>query len=275
LKTLVENVSLNLSMPIPKILYQTWKSTDLPEKFQKNHETWLALTPEEEGWTHLILTDEDLRDLVKQHFPQFLEAYDGFTKNIERVDFARYVMMYLGGVYADLDTYPARPLDIFINQNRIILGREPLEHARDIYSREVVICNAFMMSPAGDKFWVELMNYIIANYEHYYRPVDNTGPMAITYFMEKHPEAFSNVDIKDPCVFFPLMGNGKISKECNLKDESNPEKITYVVHEWENTWVTSWWNDSMWFNRRIWFWVIFALFVILFIWCWVKQRSTH
>lgn len=246
-------------MTTPKILYQTWKTKDLPPKFEKNRSKWLKSLPMSEGWTHILLTDEDLRDLVKNNFPKYIEMYDSFTFNIERVDFARYIMMYLGGVYADLDTYPVKSIDNFINMNKVILGREPLEHAEKLYSRKVVLCNAFMISPPKNQLWTGLMDYIMENYEHNYKPVDNTGPMAMTTFYEKNPNIFKDSIITDPCVFFPLLGDGTISKRCNLKRD------TFVVHEWENTWVRNPFDHPIWFNRRYWFYALMTLYFLFYI----------
>lgn len=245
---------------VRKILYQTWKSLELPQKFEKNRKIWLQYTPSSKGWRHLLFTDDDLRNLVKDNTPQYLKAYDSFTENIERVDFARYVMMYLGGVYADLDTYPVKPIDEFINMDKIVLGKEPYEHAGEIYKRKDVLCNAFMISPPGKKFWLDLMDYIVDHYEPYYLPVYNTGPMAMTLFMETLKSTPEDILITEPCVFFPLKGNGQVTKGCDIN------KTTYVVHEWENTWVTNPLKDPRWFNKRYWGYAILitAIFILLF-----------
>lgn len=252
-------------MATPRILYQTWKTKEIPEKFQKNVALWRQFL-QPNLWKHILLDDEDLRNLVVKYFPQYLKDYDGFTQNIERVDFARYIMLYLGGVYADLDTYPLKPIDKFVAMNKIVLGREPLEHAEKIYNREVVLCNAFMISPPKQQFWIDFMDYIIENYEPYYKAVDNTGPMALTRFYEKYPEKFGNVVIEDPCTFFPLTGKGKVTKGCNM------EKDTYVVHEWTNTWVPTMWTDQMWYNRRLWSYALLTLFVCLWLYLFLFKK---
>lgn len=265
-------------MTTPRVLYQTWKTKILPAKFLSNQKRWfdiLEYNPtlpsgsiEGQKWRYVLFDDSDLRKLVEMNFPKYLEAYDGFTKNIERVDFARLVMMYLGGVYADLDTYPVKPIDRYVEMNKIILGREPIEHAKELYdNRDVVICNAFMMSPPGKKIWVDLMDYVVKNYEANYKPVYNTGPMAMTLFMESHPKLFTpeaGVVITDPCVFFPMLGDGKFSSRCVDKNhELLPS--THVVHEWENTWVVPWYRDPEWFNSRYWFWGMVSIFVVLWL----------
>jgi len=258
-------------------------------------------------WQYILLDDSDLRDLVSSHFPQHLKAYDSFSKQIERVDFARCVMMHLGGVYADLDTYPVKSIDGWVALNRVVLGCEPREHAEKFYGGvdRVVLCNAFMISPPGHQIWARLMDYIVKNYEHNYKPVYNTGPMAMTKFMETNPDLFSrdsgatttdlptmiiaggsvvvsaeaavvtggSVVVTDPCVFFPMTGDGVVSKWCRPGPPGSTPRPgtvvhspqTYVVHEWENTWVVPWWRDPEMFNSRHWVWWGMLMLVALVI----------
>lgn len=226
---------------------------------------WLAMTP---GYDHPLYTDEDLREVIRTHLPQYLRAYDSFTQPIERVDFARIALLYVyGGVYADLDTEPLKPIDVWVDKNTIVLGREPLEHARTLYKREVVLCNAFMISPAKQQLFLDFLDYIVAHYEPYYKPVENTGPMAMTKFYEAHPNAFSSAIITNPCVFFPIIGDGTVSKECNIND-------AYVQHLWHNTWTTKGagdWVKTYGRNVRLWTLILLALFIVLWIVLWVTR----
>jgi hypothetical protein len=281
----------------PKILYQTWKTKSIPANFVSNQKKWFDVinyidpglendevvpTPRDSkfprdpkppgtpspGWRYILLDDDDLRELVATHFPKHLKAYDGFSKNIERVDFARLVMMYLGGVYADLDTYPVKSIDQWVNQGKIILGCEPIEHAKEMYDgREKVLCNAFMISPPSQTLWAKMMDYVVKNYEKNYKPVYNTGPMSMTLFMESRPDLFTadaGVVITDPCVFFPQMGNGKFSPRC-IDSTGALKPQTYVVHEWLNSWTVPWYRDPEWLNRRYWFWGLMTVFTILWL----------
>ncbi len=238
---------------IPRIFYQTYKSDDLPPSFEKNQDRWLAtlgnppvitnpwVNPiHRRGWTYVFLDDDGLRDVVKAIVPHYLDQYDDFSDPIERVDFARYCLMYMGGVYADMDTYPLQPIDGWLSKNSPILGCEPSEHANDLYNREVVACNAFMMSPPKHSFWMELMDYIVENYVHNDDPVFTTGPMAITKFLESRGN--DDVILGHPCLFFPLTAKGVVSQEC-----ASSGVTAYVVHEWANSWTPSWWR-SKWLN---------------------------
>lgn len=224
----------------PKILHQTWKSKDLLPKFIEWQKMWLDMCPD---YKYKFYTDEHLIQVFKNHLPQYLESFKSFAKQIERVDFWRYAILYVyGGVYADMDVFPLKSIDCWLEKNKIILGKEPLEHSRIYDGTDFMICNAFMISPKGEKFWLELMDFIIANYSPDSSPVRTTGPGIITNFYYKHPEKFCNVIITEPECFFPLTAGktnkfqiykGKVfknvSKFCNVKK-------AFVVHMWEGTW---------------------------------------
>jgi len=65
-----------------------------------------------EEWEYVLWTDEDNLELVKTRFPEWLETYQSLPKNIFRVDMVRNFYMYaFGGVYADLDLEPLKPIE--------------------------------------------------------------------------------------------------------------------------------------------------------------------
>jgi len=252
----------------PKIIWQTWKSKNpdqIPDKFKQYSKEWQKIHPD---YKYILLDDDDLRNIVKSVVPEYLNDYDNFTSVIERVDFARYALLYkYGGIYADMDILPFKKMNVWTNKNVIVLGCEPKEHAEKIYGRDKVLCNAIMISPPGKKYWKDLMDSIISHYEHHQNPVFTTGPMAMTYLYEKSPELHKDIIITDPCIFYPMLGDGKISDNCNLAK-------SYVVHVWENTWTTDGiFSDLRWKNKRYWFFGLLILFLIgCIIYAWKRKN---
>lgn len=229
----------------PKIIWQTWKTKEnLPDNLKSYRQKWLKTHPD---YKHVLLDDDDLRNIVKENNPEYLKIYDSFSQNIERVDFARYSLLYgKGGVYADLDTVPLKKIDKWVEMNKPVIGCEPPEHAK-VERRELLLCNAFMISPPGEKIWKDLMEYIVNEYEPYKSPVVTTGPVIMTKLYEKNPSVYKNVVITKPCIFYPLNVFKQVSKECDLKRDS------YVAHIWTNTWVPEGvldkieiWNPKYW-----------------------------
>ncbi|KAK9364892.1 nucleotide-diphospho-sugar transferase [Lipomyces kononenkoae] len=94
---------------VPKLIHQSWSSTELPAKF----EVWSRSCREQNpDWQWVLWTDEDNLNLVKKYFPWFLEYYEKLPGVIHRADLVRNMYMYVyGGMYADLDVECLRPAD--------------------------------------------------------------------------------------------------------------------------------------------------------------------
>lgn len=86
---------------IRKIIHQTWKTTELPPAFKRWSQSWKDCLPD---WEYKLHTDDDNRQFIATHFPDFLSTYDGYEEPIERVDAVRYAYLAVeGGLYIDLD----------------------------------------------------------------------------------------------------------------------------------------------------------------------------
>lgn len=226
-------------MTVPRVIYQTWKTKDVPEHLVSLNEEWKKWCLKYK-YNLELFDDDDLRKQIKKYHPKHLKFYDSITANIERVDFARYSILHShGGVYADLDTAPLKPIESLMNLNKIVLGKEPDEHVKLYKNQKEILCNAFMISPPNQDLWEELMISIKKNYKPYGKPVYNTGPMAITRLKNQKPELFANVVIMDSCAFYPLCDpkfGGKVqgrwknvSKRCNMNE-------AFIYHEWGHEW---------------------------------------
>lgn len=250
-------------------LWQTVKDkNNIKPELQEYKRKWINLHPTCE---YILTDDSDNRKLIDKYFPEYLRFYDSLTFNIERVDFARLAMMWIGGVYADMDTFPIKNIQPYVNASKIVFGCEPEEHASLIYNKDKVICNALMISPPKKRFWKLLMRYIVAKYEHNYKPVSNTGPIAITNFYEEFPEEWSDVIITDPCVFYPLKSDNTISKQCSSQGPSFP-KESYVAHVWDNSWVPKvWYKDPIIWNKRYWVYILLIILVAVIVFSQMKK----
>lgn len=254
-------------MSTPKIIHQTWKTKDLSGKYEKYSNEWKALHP---NYQYILYDDEDLLNLVKVYFPDYLNFYKNtISSNIERVDFARYIMLYAhGGIYADIDTRPVKSFDPLLIENKILIGEEPKEHTKGF------LCNAIMVSPLTEKskkFWSSFLKFIVDTYQQNQSPIDTTGPNALRRFFVSHPKFFiNNVDLISPCYFTPVTNNytdntllinsvklDHVSEECMRK---KPE--VYAAHLWDNTWVKPRWSDPRWKNKTYWVYAI-SFFIVI------------
>ena len=111
-------------MEIPKIIFQTWKTYDVPDNWKYGQKT---VKEKNKDWKYVLLSDEDNLRIVKQHFPDFLPYFVNFKYNIQRADAIRYMILYLyGGVYLDLDYQALKPFgSIFLEQDAPITASAP------------------------------------------------------------------------------------------------------------------------------------------------------
>jgi mannosyltransferase OCH1-like enzyme len=225
-----------LRQTIPAVLHQTWKTTQVPQHLQRFVRSWTQFQTLE----YHFHTDEDSRRLIANHFPQYLEQYDRFTRNIERADFARYAIMAVyGGIYADLDMECIRSIEPWLQSTRAVIGTEPEEHA-DVYRVERVLCNAILMSPPGHPVWGELMAYIVDNYQPDRDVVYNTGPMAMTRLHQRRPDVYRDVEITEPTVFYPVIDSylgGRSDGGFDHVSRSGRIAEAYTVHHWVHTYM--------------------------------------
>jgi len=113
------------TQPFPRHVYQTWKTKDLPEALAKLHSTW---TTQNLNYTLHLYDDDDISNIVRATFPEYLPKLTSFYNYGLKTDLFRYLMLYSnGGIYADIDTKCLRPIsqwtDEFTGIN-IIVGLE-------------------------------------------------------------------------------------------------------------------------------------------------------
>lgn len=88
-------------MQIPRIIHQTYKTVDLPERWRGTPAAWKRLHPD---WEYMFWTDEKNRELIRRVDPEFLPHYDNYKYPIQRADAVRYyILKHYGGIYVDLD----------------------------------------------------------------------------------------------------------------------------------------------------------------------------
>ncbi|KAE8154338.1 nucleotide-diphospho-sugar transferase [Aspergillus avenaceus] len=203
---------------IPKIIHQTWfpAGSNMSERAQ----VWVqGLREQNPDWEYVLWDDETNRMLVEQHFPWFLEAYNGLPKEILRADVVRNLYMYIfGGMYMDVDTEALRPVaPLFAGHEtalaahedtlssapfpqkstmqRAFLGR--MAHTVDILG-SAAVPNGWMASPPGHPFWLLPVLNVLENPEGTGDgSVEGlTGPGALGLMIKKYWDSFKNDSLR-------------------------------------------------------------------------------
>uniref|UniRef100_A0A7S1WB48 Uncharacterized protein n=1 Tax=Alexandrium catenella TaxID=2925 RepID=A0A7S1WB48_ALECA len=227
---------------IPKIVHQTYKSATLPPRLAAYRRSWQSFLP---GWEHRLWLDEDNRNLVKEHYPWFLETYDGYDQTIKRVDAVRLFMMHRhGGVYADTDIEVVRdPVPLFAGnhsllffaQSTIKCGRAA--HVQVPQSQDSVgaIPNALMASQPGHPFWIYLaMKLVHARHEELVMWA--TGPSRLTEalaaYQTEYPRSRVAIYAKDYWAPFKWGDTGcETAGDCAAVFPD-----AYLISHWTGTW---------------------------------------
>lgn len=225
---------------IPKIIHQTWKTSDVPTHLRPYQESWTRLHPE---WEYRLWTDEDNRDLVERSYPQLLSFYESLRYPILKVEFAK--LLYLdkfGGLYVDLDFEALRPLDAVLGDDQIVLGQEIGGLGGMTRGREYIM-NAIMASPAGHPFWREVLDTALARFrrkrfweihEIYVidRVIDVIDALALEY--RDRGEA---ITIHPHEMFYPSPQSER-SREARCV--IGLKKNSYAVHHYDDSWFSPW-----------------------------------
>jgi mannosyltransferase OCH1-like enzyme len=175
---------------IPMIIHQSWKNHEVPNRFKRWQKQWWTMHPR---WDYHLWTDEDNRELVKQHYPWFLGTYDALPMGIMRADSVRYMYMHhFGGLYADLDMEPLRSTEELLATMNFTNSKNNalLAYMGTNFKFEHNVPNAWMISTPNHPFWLFCLTKII---ELLSQGVDSaedlTGPVMLYKAITDYNEA--------------------------------------------------------------------------------------
>lgn len=188
-------------MPIPRLLWQTYKTHTVPQKWKTSP---ISLMQHHPAWEYNLTDDEENRMFVKENYPEHLLLYDRLWKELKpiaSVDMVRYLLLHKhGGVYLDLDYRAVKPFDsLFASNASLYLVRTPNLGG---------YTNSFMASAPGCDFWMQCIAEIkkrIDNAPWYIRGdvriLWTTGPGMITSVANEYTQPFMTLPYKlaHPC----------------------------------------------------------------------------
>jgi mannosyltransferase OCH1-like enzyme len=150
-QSLKRTVSYNPQPNIPRLIHQTYKTSNLPQAWKETPKSWIENHP---SWRYMFWDDADCRRLVATEFPDFLSIFDSYQYPIQRADATRYIMLYVyGGVYIDMDILCKKPIDdLFYKEADVYLLRTP---------NTGIITNCLMASKKGCNFWLYVIRVMM------------------------------------------------------------------------------------------------------------------
>ncbi len=201
----------------------------------------------------MLWTDIGSRKFVAEHYPWFLETFDGYKYNIQRADAIRYfVLHHFGGIYIDLDIGCLRRMDPLLAYPVVLPKTIP-----------VGVSNDLMFSAKGHPFMEQTIHNLVT-FDHswvlnYPTVMFSTGPMFLSaqygIYTSAHPNTAS-VDIR----ILPKSLYGK-----NAKEGEAP--YSFFSHYYGSSWhaddaafigfLGTWGKGLMWLGLIV---LIFGLF---------------
>ena len=228
---------------IPKIIHQTWRSSDLDEPLRGYRDSWVGLHPD---WDYQFWDDQAIELFVNTEFPDLMPLFNHYSQTIMRVDMFRYLLMSrIGGVYVDIDYEALHPIDSILEDATLLLTEEPEDnlHSQAIRTRGMtyLLSNAFLASEAGHPFWVHLLT-VMERAKYQPQVLDATGPYVLTKAYDSFPKPET----------VAIIGHALLSPKSRLEissvseaepttlvpttEGSKPVVEPYAVHHWMGSW---------------------------------------
>ena len=214
-------------MSIPKVIHQTWRTTELPPSLAYYHSTVKQHHPDYE----IILWDDvACHQFVQQFYPQIYPTYIGYKYNIQRVDAFRYMLLHTyGGIYLDLDMEVLKSFDPLLDTALLLCVESPIDARRA--NRSHIISNAMMATVPNNEFFarvIQKLPTVVSKYPHTPRMdvITTTGPLFLT---DVYDDVRPTATLLSHEAFFPL----SITENDITKIHNNH---TFAIHKFASTW---------------------------------------
>ncbi|KAK6506980.1 hypothetical protein TWF481_005437 [Arthrobotrys musiformis] len=161
---------------VPKIIHQTYKTAEIPDRWKAPQKLCLDLHPDYE---YKLWTDESAREFIAKEYPWFLDTFDGYDHPIMRADVIRYfALRKFGGIYIDLDVGCRRKLDPLLAYPAVARKTDPTGISNDV-----------MAAIPEHKFFVHVTEVLQSYDRHWVMPyitiMASTGPLFLSIIWKK------------------------------------------------------------------------------------------
>ena len=101
---------------LDKNIIQIHKNYDTLGPFERVCvERWKHMNP---SWNYMFIFDNDLDEYIKDVWPEYSDQFNSY-QGVLRSQFMRLAAVYRhGGLYADCDCYPVRPIESFVDTSK-------------------------------------------------------------------------------------------------------------------------------------------------------------
>jgi hypothetical protein len=179
---------------IPRHVWLTWHTKDLPPKMQQNVDKLIAGNPE---LTFHIYDDVECRKFIETHFEAaVVKAYDALIPTAYKADLWRYCVLYVnGGIYMDIKME-------CLNGFKLVELCDGPHFVKDRLGDDIL--NGLIVAEPQNPIFRQCIDGIIHNIKTNYKgpnPLHPTGPG----LLGKHVPKDSNKDLSfkdDLCIYW-------------------------------------------------------------------------
>jgi len=213
-------------------IHQIWfqGEENIPNHLKENVKKVKEIMP---TYNHIIWDDVSIQELLKK--TGHLNTYKKFKHLHQKVDFARYVILYeYGGIYLDMDVEMLKSLEPLIEEKMtdnisVIFSYINVDGLLDKTFIKYTINNGTIICRRGSLFMKELVDNIRVDsfYNMFPKIISigfTTGPRYVTAIYNNSLNK-NSVKILEPTYLEPCTFSG-----CNISND------TFLVHRHELTW---------------------------------------
>jgi mannosyltransferase OCH1-like enzyme len=164
---------------VPLVIYESWKSHDVPEGMRDNILRLLKMNPE---FDYYLYSDEECAAFIADNYDQdVVAAFHMLKPGAYKSDLWRYCILYkLGGVYLDIKYYSTVPLISIIDENpTVFIKDDGAQWIEGNFFGPECLYNGFMVSPPKNEVFKLCIDEIVESCKsRLYRNnmLDITGP---------------------------------------------------------------------------------------------------
>lgn len=144
-----------IHLSIPRTIWQTYKTQQLPARARECQQSWKAQTDCE----YHFLDDNQIKQFIRREMPpRVFKVFEALPLGVMKADLWRYCVVYVkGGIYADIDSMALQPLSAWniLPQHKFVFGLE----------NDVHFCQWTFASVPGHPILKAVINLVVAECE--------------------------------------------------------------------------------------------------------------
>ena len=243
-----------MTKSIPKLVHQIWFQgidQNIPEPYNKSYKSCVKKFKEWD-WQHKLWDKNSIEKLLNK-YPNYKKKYDKLELRIQKIDFAKYVIMYhYGGVYIDMDMECLKDIYKLIDKDDELIVSK--------MSISLMYSNGIFFSIPKNKFWKDLINKIDTK-TYWWRKILPSMNISLSVGNLFFTKFFDNYKGKKKLLDY------KYLEGCETKYNCEYENDMYLKDNLANHWLS--WYESLAIRiysirKMIFYLVIILLLILLF-----------